>query len=453
MIDKATARQDGTPLSRSPGFLLAVLTFTFSVGFIDRQILNLLVQPIKADMQLSDLDISFLQGVGFSIPYLILSPICGRWVDSGKRRNILLGAVSVWSAFTAACGFMGTFGGLLSARAGVGAAESGLTPSAWSMLADSFEGASLTRAFSIYNLGPYIGNGFALIFGGGVMAAAAGWSSTTIGAHFPLKAWQITFIAVSLIGLIAIVLLLLVREPARKETPGHASGPMPLARAIAILRENKRFYGCFFIGMSAINVPVYAFPSWLPAMVMRRFHVPISTVGYQYGLTVLLSGCAGVLLSPTFARLLVKAGYRDGDMRLVLFASASLMAACAGLYMASSYAMALAFGGLASFSFSVPAAVAAASLQRVTPNRMRGMVSAIYIFMTTVMGLGLAPLLVAFLTDKVFRDEMRVGESLAIVSALAAVICFVMVARSLAAFRVLLDRPAGSHQDTPVHDG
>ncbi|AXB78693.1 MFS transporter [Novosphingobium sp. P6W] len=431
-------------LRRSPWFALAALTITFSVGFVDRQILNLLVQPIKADFGLSDLEISLLQGAAFSIAYLIMSPVFGRWVDVSGRRRILLGCIAVWSVFTAACGFTRSFGALFAARSGVGAAEAGLTPSSWSLLSDLFDEKRLARALSIYNMGPYIGSGLALLLGGVVIEWATRADLSAVPVIGALAPWQITFVIVSTLGLVCIAMVAAMREPPRGAVdPGQTDSPPPLTlgEALSILWAHRGFYGYFYIGMALAIIPIYAFPAWLPTVAIRQYGVSIGQVGMTYGLLTLVGGSLGVLTGPTLGRWLARAGYPDANMRLGVISALAVFACCAALLMRSGYEMVLAIGGIISFCYSIPTAMAATALQVVTPNRMRGLASSLYIVLVTLMGLGIAPVTVAFLTDKVFRDELRVGDSLGIVCAISALLSCGALWLSLKAYRRLILDP------------
>ncbi|MDB5721098.1 MAG: transporter [Alphaproteobacteria bacterium] len=434
--DAVPARSSGT--GHSPWFTLVVLTFIFSIGFIDRQVLNLLVPPIKKSFGLSDLQISVLQGAAFSIAYLLMSPVFGRLVDVYTRRRILLPCVLLWSGFTALCGFAGGFASLFAVRSAVGAAEAGMTPAGYSMLSDSFDETRLARAMSIYSIGTYLGSGLALLLGGLVLRSAEGWDVSGIPLLSGMQPWQLTFLVVGTIGIPCSLLLLLVREPPRR---GEAADiVLGLSQAKDIIRRQRRFYGLFYLGMALSIVPVYAFPAWLPALVTRQFHVPISQVGIQYGIIVLITGTAGVLCGPSAAAWLARTGVRDQNLRLVVITNLLVLGACIALFFRPSYHAVLAFGGFASFFYSMPTPMAAAALQIATPNRMRGLITSIYIVIITIIGLGIAPVLVAFFTDKVFGDEARVGDSLALVCGFAALGAAVTLASCLPAYRALLDR-------------
>ena len=156
----------------SPGYgwyVTIVLLIGFTFSFVDRQVLNLLVEPIQKDLGISDTQISVLQGFAFVLTYVALSVPIGRLVDRFNRMRIMIGGVLFWSATTIACGLSNSYGQLLSARMGVGAGESALSPAAWSVLADYFHPDRLARPISVYLMGPYLGAGLAMIAGAEVL--------------------------------------------------------------------------------------------------------------------------------------------------------------------------------------------------------------------------------------------------------------------------------------------
>src|ERR1700722_1070976 len=163
-----------------PYVVLALLTLAYTVGYIDRQVLNLLVQPIKSDLGLSDVRISLLQGLGFSAGYLLLTPVFGRWVDVAPRRTILVSATAAWSFCTALAGVARNFQLLLTIRFGLGSTEAALTPASWSLISDVFDDRKLARAFSLFLAAPYFGGGLALLMGGWILQAAKTWDVSAI---------------------------------------------------------------------------------------------------------------------------------------------------------------------------------------------------------------------------------------------------------------------------------
>ncbi len=435
----ATAVADGREADARSWYLIFVLTLAYTASFIDRQVLNLLVGPIKAEFGLSDTRMSLLQGLAFTLSYIALSPVFGRWADVGNRRNILMTCVALWSVGTSCCGFARSFWQLFAGRFAVGGAEAGLTPAAWSIISDSFPQRRIPRAFSIFMMGPYLGGGLALIFGGILLDRAARWDLGGVPLLDGLAPWQLVFMMVGLPGLLVIMLFAFVREPKRYETAttGSARG-----RDLADVRrgfvERRGFYLPFYTGMALMVIALYGFPAWMPAVLTRQFGVPAAQVGIQYGVLVLVAGSCGVLTGPWIAARLAARGLKDALLRVPLACTLLLIPTGGALLVVSDYHAALAIAALATFLYSVPQALASSALQLATPNRMRGMASAFYVFAVSVSGLALAPTIIAVITDHVLMDEQRVGQSLGITVMIASGIGAACLWRALPAYRRLV---------------
>lgn len=422
--------------------LVFILTLAYTTSFIDRQVLNLLVEPLKADFDLSDTQLSLLQGLAFTSAYVLMSPIFGRLADTGSRRRVLIAAILLWSVGTSLCGLARNYWQLFLARFGVGGAEAGLTPAAWSIIADSFPPHMLPRALSVFLMGPYIGGGLAMIFGGLLLDAAAHWDLSGVPLLEGLKPWQLVFLAASAPGFLIAILFAFIREPVRRGVTQEDEGRMSSADMMAVFREQRAFYGNFYLGMSCLIVTLYAFPAWMPTVLIRRFGGAASDVGVQYGAAVLVAGSLGVLSGPWLASLFAKRGRSDNLMVVALIGASLLLPVSAGLWFVSDYTSALALATLASFLYSLPQAAASSALQLATPNRMRGIASSIYVFAASVAGLGLAPTIVALLTDYLFVDDGRVGESLALTCMVASGAAIFFIGRALRAYRQLVDQRA-----------
>lgn len=446
MTDGSTAAAAGRSPPRDGGYawyVVAMLTVAYAVAFIDRQVLNLLVDPIKSDLRLTDTQVSLLQGLAFMGAYVAMGPPFGRWADSGNRRNLLVLGIVMWSGFTVLCGLANGFWTLFGARAGVGGAEACLIPAAWSIISDYFSRERLARALSVFLMGPYLGGGLALIFGGMVIGAIG-----DTGSDLPLLAdrspWQLVFIVVGAPGLLLALLLLTVREPPRLSASGAAvdSRRFALREVAAFLWEGRAFFLRFYIGMAMIIIVLYALPAWMPAFLMRAHGAPAAEVGIEYGVLVLVGGSCGVLLGPLVGRWLTRRGHGDAPVRTAAGAAVGLIPACALLPLAPDYRSALALAGVATLLYSLPQAMAASALQLATPNRMRGVVSSLYVFLVSVTGLGVAPTLIAVCTDYLFRDPAMVGWSIALVCGLAAVIAVGLIASALPHYRAAVARAA-----------
>lgn len=202
-----------TPLRR--WLVVSALSFASIVSYVDRQIINLLVEPIKADLGLSDLEISLLQGFSFALLYALLAiPIA--WIaDRRNRKWVILAGMVGWSAATFSSGLASSFAMLFAARMMVGIGEATLAPAGFSILSDSFSRDKLPAAISVFTGSGFVGSGLALIIGGAIVGQlnAIGDVTLPFGVFRP---WQMTFLAVSLMSLPAFILVLLIREPARR---------------------------------------------------------------------------------------------------------------------------------------------------------------------------------------------------------------------------------------------
>ena len=438
----STLPQRGTAVRQdSPyaWYVVFLLTFAYTVAFIDRQVLNLLVDPIKLDLLLSDVDISFLQGFAFMSAYIVCGPLFGRWADSGHRRNILVFGVTMWSVCTVLCGMADSFWELFLARAGVGAAEASLAPVAWSLIADYFTKPRLPRAMSIFLLGPSLGAGLALVAGGLVIAFAA-----DLGALIPffanLETWQITFMMVGFPGLLLALVLFTVREPQRTSFTSTPSDDraFTIPEIAQYIWQDRAFFLRVFIGMGMLAIVIYGLPTWMPSYLIRHFDANPSTVGLQYGVLVLSCGALGIVSGPSFGRLLQRMGYQDSALRSAAICCGVVTVGCALLPFATSYGMTLCLAAVITFFYALPQAMVASSLQFASPNRLRGIISTLYLFMISVCGLGLAPSVIAFVTDQILGGPEHVGRSLAIVCTFSGAVAFWLYVRALKPYRAKL---------------
>src|SRR5690606_23745364 len=192
-----------------------------ALSFLDRLALSMLIEPIKADLALSDTEVSILAGAAFAGSYVIFAFVFGRWVDTHGRRNAMVLGISLWSLATAAGGLARNFGSLFAARSLIGVGEASLNPAAYSMIADYFRPSRRGIATAIFACGATVGGGLAIMLGGQLVD----WVYAT-GATLPLMPdaapWQIVFVVIGLPGLlVALLIALTVREPERQLAGGE----------------------------------------------------------------------------------------------------------------------------------------------------------------------------------------------------------------------------------------
>ena len=222
-----------------PWYVVIVLTFAFTVAFIDRQILSLLVQPIRRDLGISDTQISLLAGFAFAVFYSILGVPIARLADRRSRRAIISVGVFLWSLMTAACGLAKSFAGLFVARVGVGVGEATLSPAAYSMIADYFPPQKLARAIAVYAMGLYLGAGLAMIAGSAVVRLVADAGPVTLPLLGTLFPWQLTFFAVALPGILVLAGMATVREPQRRDHLAEPSSQALSAESASAERQTE----------------------------------------------------------------------------------------------------------------------------------------------------------------------------------------------------------------------
>lgn len=404
------------PSERRGWLVTVILLIAFTFSFVDRQVLNLLVEPIREDLQVSDTQISFLQGLAFAVTYILASVPIGRLVDRFNRVAIMIVGVVVWSATTIACGLSRNYTQLLIARFGVGAGEAALTPAAWSILADYFRPERLARPISVYLMGPYLGAGLAMIAGAEVLD----WSRTVDEVSLPLigvvAPWQATFIAVGLPGILVALLLATIQEPERKGRQALQAEVPPWGEVWQYLIANKRVYGALHLGVPFIVVMLYGLQGWTPTILLRVYEWDLADAGRVYGVIALVAGSAGVLSGPLVSRWLMGRGYQDAPLRVAMTGALMATLSLLTLPFQPTGELALVSIGFASFSVTLPLALITTVMQEVTPNNMRGVVNGLYVVTTNVLGLALGPTLVAASTDFIFEDSLAVAKSLALVS-------------------------------------
>lgn len=402
-----------------------ILLIAFTFSFVDRQVLNLLVDPIRADLGVSDTQISFLQGFAFALTYVLMSVPLGRMVDRFNRIGIMIGGVVVWSATTIGCGLSRNYTELLFARFGVGAGEAALTPSAWSVLADHFKPEKLALPISVYLMGPYLGAGLAMIAGAQVLDWSREVETVTLPWIGVVAPWQATFIAVGLPGIIIVALLACIKEPARK---GRVSAEVPAWGEVwAHMRRHSRIYLALHVGVPFIVVMLYGLQAWTPTILLRVYAWDLADAGRIYGVVALVAGSAGVLTGPFIARFLQRRGRRDAPMLVAIMGATLATIALATLPLQESGERALICIFIASFSVTLPLALITTVMQEVTPNDMRGVVNGGYVVTTNILGLALGPTLVAAATDFIFADAQAVAQSLALVAILVGPLAVILL--------------------------
>lgn len=301
-----------SPRESDGGHILAVTLFflCFTCSYIDRQIVSILVQPLKTALSLSDTQIGLVQGFAFTICYATAGLFIARLVDVSNRVAVSAACVLIWSIATTMCGTATGIATLIVWRAGTAVAEAALSPAASSVFSDLYPPRKVARATSIFMLGPYFGGGLALLGGSTLL----GWLNqperlAALGAH-ALAPWQVCFFAVGVPGFVLAGLLYrTVSEPVRHRFaptagPGvtESGEPVPGIRDLLdeLFRRN-RFCLPFFAAYICLIVVFYSYTAWFPTLFIRHFGVAASTVGKFAGPVFMIGGTCGVLTASVLA--------------------------------------------------------------------------------------------------------------------------------------------------------
>ncbi|MGC4252213.1 MAG: MFS transporter [Sphingobium sp.] len=419
-------------------YMLGLLTFCYALAYVDRQLVNLLVDDIRGTYALSDTQISYIIGLGFALAYLIAAPVYGRFVDITNRRNLLVVSVVLWSLSTAAFGLVDSYWGLFAARVGVGISEAGVLPIAWSLLADTFSRKKLPTALSIFASGQKLGSGLSLIAGGLVISFA-----DAVHIHFPslrgFETWQFAFLIIGLPGVVIGLLLFTFPEPVRGQLqPATQVRDYTMRESWAYIWERRRFYGRIYASIGMLGILVLGLPAWVPAFLIRRHGETSGEVGLTVGAIFLIFGVAGVLSGPIAVRWFERRGYVDGTIRASAWAMMGIFLFAAAIPFAPGAAGAMAAIAGTTFCFTFPTGIIPSAVQTGTPNRIRGFAGSLYTFSAQLVGFGVGPTAIALITDHVFGDSRMVGFSIAIVGCTAAILGGWLLASAIQPFREML---------------
>jgi len=435
-----SASNDEYPPTGYAWYVVVILTIAYVFSFLDRQILSLLVEPIKADLGISDTQMSLLQGLAFGIFYTLLGIPIGRLADRRSRRAIIAAGTTIWCLMTAACGLAKNFPQLFLARIGIGIGEAALNPSAFSLISDYFPREKRARPMSFYNMGVSLGAGIAMVLGGQIIAWAFGRPPLVVPLVGELFQWQTVFLVVGLPGLLVAVMMITVKEPSRKDrialsSGSHADDHLTIRAVANFLWERKSTYGTLFLGMSVVTIIGYGYFSWIPTMFMRTWNWEISEIAFAYGVIILIFGPLGVNFGGWLAERWYRKGRRAAHMRVTLLGVCILVPASVLAPLMPTPELAVLMLAPATIGGAIPTATAGAALMMIVPNQMRAQTTAIYYFAINVLGLTLGPLLIAVVTDNVFADESALRYSIAIVSGGAGIMAMGFLVANIRHFR------------------
>ena len=394
---------NAAPRYPSPGpawLLVALLTIAYVVSFVDRYILSLLIEPVKADLGLTDFQIGLLLGPAFGIFYATMGLPLGYLADRSRRTWIVAVGVAIWSVATTLSGLARSFAQMFVARVSVGVGEAALSPCAMSLIADSFPPNRRGKPIALYSSAISVGAALAALLGAAVLT----WAGTADGVTLPvvgtLAPWRTAFIVAGLPGLMLAPIFFMLREPARIGSSPDRHRPH-LGHMLSHVGRHALTYGCFASVFCYMTIVAYSH-GWLAVTFLRTFGWPVETYALYNGLTLIVVGPLSVMFAGWLSDRLTQRGRTDAPMRIALLGLfLSVPPATIGPLLDSPVAAFVVLSASTVGSAFI-SSVGVTALLQIVPAGIRAQTIALYYMTISLTGLFLGPSLVGLLNDSVF---------------------------------------------------
>jgi predicted MFS family arabinose efflux permease len=383
-----------------PWLILCAFTLAYALAYMDRQVLTLLVEPIRHSVGLSDTEFGLLQGGAFAICFALGGVPLGWLVDNRNRMHVTAGCIAAWSLATGSTGLAATYAQLLAARSATALAEAGCSPAAMSVLADVFAPRQLPRATAIYMSAPYIGGGLALFVGGSLLRHFEGSGGAVLPVLGQVAPWQAVFLALALPGLLlALWVGLFLREPARLGVAKLQNRPVSLRETVRFAAVESPYLVSYFLAYACILAALFALLTWYPSLVIRLGYGDAAAVGRPLGLTFLACGLVGTISAQWLVGKVSDAEVLGRVMRIAAWMTALVGVLALAQMLAASFAVSLALYGLTILATSVLTAMMPIALQVGIPNQMRGRIAGLFLLSVNIVGVTLGTALVGAISD------------------------------------------------------
>ena len=393
-------------------YVVAALTSLYTLSFVDRTILGLLIGPIKRDLGINDTQVGLLTGLAFSIFYTLVGLPMGRLVDTRNRRNLIAIGLVIWCCFTSLGAATKSYSTLFLARIGVGVGESSLSPAAYSVIADYFPKRLLGVAISVFYMGVFLGSSLALLLGGIIVQTLTRTPTLTLPILGTIASWRATFLLVGLPGFLFVLLVYTIREPKRTDLLRSATGSTQLSVAETV-----------------------ALISWGPQFFQRIHGWSPAEAGRALAGILLVFGCGGMFCGGKLSDHWQAKGMAEGPLRVGVISAIGTL-----LFMAPAFAMkdaqtTLILAGPGLFFLAMPMGISLAALQRIFPNQVRGQVSAFVLFVLNLGGYPLGTITPGVLNNYVFHNEKMLGPSLAVTFTIGSILMLILYSITMRPYR------------------
>lgn len=394
-----------------PWVTVFVLQFLYVVSMLDRNLISLLVEPIRRRFGVTDFQISLLQGTAFGLFYVLCGYLAGWLLDRYARRYVVFWGVTIWSLSAASCGLAGSYLHLLLGRFGVGSGEAVLSPASYAMISSQFPRERLGFAMGVWATGSIIGGALSLVLGAAVVTWLTARGDVILPVLGQLEPWQQAFLLFGLPGLLVAPLVLLISRKVDRPAGSH-HGSADHAQSLGSFVASRRTYlATHFTGYGLVTLVAYGQGAWLPTYLLRNFGMNLAAAGSGLAVATASGGILGFLLSGFVTDRLQARGVMDAQFRYSAGAAIVLTLAGVGAMLAPTPLLCITGIFFTYLTMSI-SGIAAANLQLATPPHLRARVSSLYIIAVNITGLCFGPSVVAAFTDFVFRDPMKVGSSI-----------------------------------------
>jgi MFS family permease len=394
---------------------LVLLLLCYFMYFVDRNILSLLVGPVRHDLNINNSQMGLLQGYTVSVFNGLMAVPFGWWADRRSRRNTLVFGVTLWASSTVASGFTTTFDQLLLTRMGLGIGEAALSPAAFSLISDYFPKSKRGVAVGVYGVGGFAGIGLSYIIGGAVLAAFKGMDHVTLPIVGDTSLWHAAFIVVGAITLVlAATIAATMTEPPRlgtRELAAQVQEPF-----LGHLRQHLKAFWLVIGGYICLGTVAIGWFAWLPTYFIREFKLPAATAGLQVGWVTTIGGVLGAVAGGYIADWLMRRNARGGKLP-TLFMMFIVWIPCAiGLLLSESVTLSLAIAFVFTFADGIGFMQYANVMQEMFPSTMRARSIAAWNVCNSAISYGLGPLLMGGAMDYLFTGDSGARLTLSLVS-------------------------------------
>ena len=430
------------PSAAAGWFMVVLLTIAYIFSFVDRYILGLLIEPIKAEFGLSDRSIGWLLSA-FTLIYGFVGIFMGWLIDRGKRIWIVSVGVALWSIATVATGTAKNFGQLFVARMGVGVGEATLSPATFSMIGDSFPTEKRGKPIAFYSSALPIGAGLASLLSGAIIAWTASGGAQSLPLFGDLSPWRFTLIIVGLPGLVFALFFLMMKEPARR--PATAASDVisgsGFIDALKYIWRNRLLYLGFLLLIGTMTAIAYS-QGFLAPTFERTWGWSPQKYAFANGVALLVIGPANMLIMGSISDWWTKKGVKDASLRL-LYIGFLIMVPTASLPLFMPTAeLAFAILCINTVGIGIVSAIGVTALLVITPAQVRGQIVAIYYLSISWFG-SLGPIMVGELSSGVF-GENNIRYAVATVPFLFGVIPLLMMPLTRRLYRAQMERLKGT---------